>query len=233
MSDISHSIVNENPDAIAKRLMQKAGFRDGLQEIMIGITILMIAVLNGLDVAIQHGFLTHKVVILGVTLGMILLMTLSTWMQLMIKKVRQRFLIDKVGYVKLKPVNRKQLTMRQGIIFGLAFIVAALAMFVTFKMVIASHNGGGVPHWGLFTPAGWLFVGMGIFGGAIMIFLVRLTRYLIGGVIMVVLGVLLALCGFSLNAGLAILYGFAGLLALISGSVVFFLILHQPAETGE
>jgi len=104
---------------------------------------------------------------------------------------------------------------------------------VTLKMVIASRNGGGVPHCGFFTPAGWVFVGMGIFGGAIMIFLVRLTRYLIGGVIMVALGILLALRGISLNEGVTILFGFAGLLALISGSVIFFLILRQPAESGE
>jgi len=230
MSEILNNIVNENPDAIAKRLMQKVEFRDGLQEIMIGISILMFAVWNGLVIAFQHGFLAHKGVI---SYFMLVMMPLPVLMGLMIKKVRQRFLIDKVGYVKLKPVNRKQLGIRQGITMGLAFIVAALAMFVTLKMVIASRNGGGVPHWGLFTPAGWVFVGNGIVGGAIMIFRVRLTRYLIGGVMMVALGILLALNGVSLNVGITILYGFAGLLALISGSVVFFLILRQPAESGE
>lgn len=230
MSEILNNIVHENPDAIAKRLMQKAEFRDGLLEIMIGISILMFAVWNGLVVAFQHGFLAHKGVI---SYFMLVMMPLPVLMQLMIKKVRQRFLIDKVGYVKLKPVKREQLGIRQGIIIGLAFIVAALATFVIIKMMIASRNGGGVPQWGFFTAVGWLFVGMGIIGGAIMIFLIRLTRYLIGGVIMVALGILLALNGVSLNAGITILYGFAGLLALISGSVVFFLILRQPAESGE
>jgi hypothetical protein len=230
MNDISQKLADKGPDAIAKRLMQKVEFRDGLQEIWIGITILMWAGLNGLVVAFQHGFLAHKGVI---SYFMLVMMPLPVLMGLMIKKVRQRFLIDKVGYVKLKPVKRKQLGIRQGITMGLAFIVAALAMFVTLKMVIASRNGGGVPHWGLFTPAGWVFVGTGIFAGAIMIFLVRLTRYFIGGVIMAALGILLALNGVSLNVGLTILYGFAGVFALISGSVVFFLILRQPAQEGE
>jgi hypothetical protein len=47
------------------------------------------------------------------------------------------------------------------------------------------------------------------------------------------LGILLAFRGVSLDVGLTILYGFAGLLALISGTVVFILILRQPVEPGE
>jgi len=87
--------------------------------------------------------------------------------------------------------------------------------------------------WGLFPPAGWVFIGMGIFGAAIMIFRVRLLRYEIGGVILAALGILLAFSRVSLNVGLTILYSFASLFALISGSVVFFLVLRQPSESGE
>jgi hypothetical protein len=90
-----------------------------------------------------------------------------------------------------------------------------------------------VANWGYFPPAGWVFVGTGIFGGALMVFRIRLLRYRIGGAIMAAIGILLAFSRVSLNLGLTILYCFAGFLALISGSVVFFLFLRQPAEPGE
>ena len=87
--------------------------------------------------------------------------------------------------------------------------------------------------WGLFQPAGWGVVGTGILGGATMIFRVRVLRYLIGGVMMTALGILLAFIRVPLDVGLTILYSFAGLLALVSGCVVFFHVLLQPVETGE
>jgi hypothetical protein len=66
-----------------------------------------------------------------------------------------------------------------------------------------------------------------------MVFRVRLLRYAIGGVIMAVMGILLAFNRVSLPVGLTTLYGFAGLLALLSGCVVFLLFLRQPTGTGE
>ena len=151
----------------------------------------------------------------------------------MIKNVRKRYLIEKVGYVKLKPVNRKRLGVRLGIILGSSFVIAALAAFVGVKAVIATHRGAGAIHWGLFPPLNWLILGTGIFGGAMMIFRVRLLRYVIGGVIMAVTGILLAFSKVSLDVGLEILYGFAGLLTLISGCVVFFLFIRKREEAGE
>ncbi|MGP8175243.1 MAG: hypothetical protein ACLP7O_11950 [Terracidiphilus sp.] len=227
MNDISHNIVNENPDAIANRLINKAEYRDGLQEIVIGLISLTFAGMAGLPAVFKGSFGS-----MASLWGMMLLMSIigfgSQWA---IKKMRKRFLIGKVGYVKLKPVNRKRLGIRLGIILGLSFVIAALAAFAMVKVAIATHKS--VAHWGLFPPAGWALVGTGIFAGAIMVFRVRLLRYVIGGVIMVAMGILLAFSRVSINLGLTILYGFAGLLALISGSVVFFLFLRQPAGTGE
>jgi hypothetical protein len=138
-----------------------------------------------------------------------------------------------MGYVKLKLVNRKKVGIRLSIIIGLAFVVAAVVTVAAYKIMFATLRGGGVARCGFFTPAGWAFVGTGIFGAAIMIFRVRLLRYLIGGFVMTALSILLAFGSVSLNVGLTILYGFAGLLALVSGSVVFILILRQPVEPSE
>jgi hypothetical protein len=229
MNEITNNIVNKNPDAIANRLMEKAEYRDGLQEIAIGLMILMFAGMTGLPMVFKGPF-SSMASLSGICLLLVIMGFGSQWA---IKKVRKRFLAGKMGYVKLKPVNRKRLGIRLGIIVGLAFIIAALATFVMFKVVIANHKGGASAHWSLFPPANWLLVGTGLLGGAIMVFRVRSPRYVIGGVIMAALSILLAFSKVSPNVGLTILCGFAGLLALISGSVVFFLVLRQPVEPGE
>jgi hypothetical protein len=228
MNDISHHIANENPDAIANRLINKVEYRDGLQEISIGLMILVYAGLCGMA-AVFKGTLGFRVFLWG----NLVMLTVGLGSQWAIKKVRKRFLIGKMGYVKLKPINRKGAAVRLGITFGLSCLIGALVAIAMVKVAIAIHKGGGAAMWGFFPPAGWAFIGMGIFGGALMIFRVRLLRYEIGGVSMMALGVLLAFSRVSLPIGTTILFSFAGLLALISGIVVFFLVLRQPAESGE
>lgn len=227
MNDISQNIANESPDAIANRLINRAEYRDGLQEIAIGIMILS---LGGLMLTPEvFKFFTYK----AFNWGGLLLFPIGLGSQWVIRWVRKRYLIEKVGYVKLKPVNRKRLGVRLAIILGCSFVIAALVTFVTFKAVIATHRGGVATHWSLIPPISWVILGMGIFGGGIMVFRVRPLRYVIGGVVMAVMGSLLAFSGVSLNSGLAILYGFAGLLPLLSGCVVFFLFIRERDEAGE
>jgi hypothetical protein len=225
MNDISQNIADEIPDAIANGLMNKAEYRDGLQEIAIGVLILAFVGLTLSPVGFK--LLIYK----SFSWGGLLLIPIGFGSQWVIKKVRKRYLIEKVGYVKLKPVNQKRLGIRLGIVLGCSFVVAALATFVMFKAVIATYRGDGVVDW--LPPFSWLILGTGIFGGAIMIFRVRLLRYVIGGVIMAAMGILLGFSRVSLNVGLTILYGFGGLLPLISGCVVFFLFIRKRDEAGE
>ncbi|MGA2217794.1 MAG: hypothetical protein ABSG51_06900 [Terracidiphilus sp.] len=230
MNESSSRLLEQNPDAIAYHLMEKAEYRDGLQEIAIGLTILVFAGMTGSDLLFKPGSFGMNASLWGAVLLMPIVSFGSQWA---IKKVRKRFLIGKIGYVKLKPVNRKQAGIRLGIITGLACAIAVLAAFAMFKVVTANHSGVGLALGSLFPFSGWAFVGMGIVGGAVMVFRVYLLRYAIGGAIMATMGILLAFSGVSLALGLTILYAYAGLLALISGCVVFFLVLRQPAESGE
>lgn len=223
MNEISHDITNESPEKIAKRLMNRAEFHDGLQEIAIGVFVLAFVCQYVLAVVLKSWAFYWG--------SMLLVSTIGFGSQWMIKKVRKRFLIGKMGYVKLKPVNRKRVGIRLGIILASAFAVAGLATLVVFKVVIAAHRGAAF--WVSFPPASWMHAITGIYLGAIMVFIVRLPRYVIGGVIITALGILLALSRAELTVGLTILYGFAGLLALVSGCVVFFKHLRQPAESGE
>jgi hypothetical protein len=229
MMNSSFHALGDKPDEIANRLINKAEYRDGLQEIAIGLLILTYVSVTFLPVVLNKGFFFYK----AFNWGVLLLMPIAFGSQWVIKKVRGRYLIGKVGYVKLKPINRKRLGVRLGIILGSSFVIAVLAAVVTFRAVIATHGAGSAAHGSMFPPLSWLILVNGIAGGAIMVFRIRLLRYVIGGVIMAMMSILLAVSRVSLNEGLAILYGFAGLLSLISGCVVFFLFIRKPDEASE
>lgn len=224
MTGISHDIANESPDAIARRLMTRAQTRDGLPEIAVGAWFLGLACFNGLPLALPH---LHgpfaKAFVLGLMLAMITLPYGSRWL---IKMVRNRFLIEKVGYVKLKPVNRRQ----RGIVFVTCFVVAGVSNWFFFK-ILGVHPDS--TYGGLLSPAGLMLAGSGIVWGALVAFISRMTRYFIGGAVLAATGVFLAFSGVSLNVGFLILSGFIGLLSFVSGCVVLLLFLRQPAESAE
>jgi hypothetical protein len=132
-----------------------------------------------------------------------------------IKKVRRHFLIEKEGYVEFKPVNRKQ----SAIVAGIALVIAVLAAIAGYK--------------GAFPPSGWILAGTGIGGGVLAALSGRLPRYVVGGVVMALTGILVAFSRVSLTVGFTILYGFMGLLSLLSGCVVFLLFMRQPAQARE
>jgi hypothetical protein len=56
---------------------------------------------------------------------------------------------------------------------------------------------------------------------------------LVNGALMAATGMILACSGVSLDRGFAILYGFEGVVCLVSGGVVCLRFMRQPLETGE
>jgi hypothetical protein len=211
MASSSSLLHQEDPNAIAKRLMQKAYNRDGLSEIAAGVFFLTIAGMTSLQVVFKAGSPAYKAAVWGWMLSCATLPLVSQWV---IKKIRRRFLIEKVGYVELKPVSRK----RFGAVFALAFLVAVAA-------VIAAYLGRNP-----FPPTAWVLAGTGIGGGVIGALAGRIPRFFIGGGITAATGIALAFSRVSLAAGFTILYGVIGLLSLVSGCVVLLLFLRQPAE---
>jgi hypothetical protein len=211
MTDSSSHILNESPDAIANRLMKKADNRDGLLEIAIGVLLLTMAGTVWLQVVCPRGSYGYKAANWGL---MLLVPALCLGSQWAIKWVRRQFLIERVGYVELKPVSRKWL----GIVLAIAFSVAAAVTFALYKSL---------------PPTNWLLVGTGIFEGMFAAFVGRLPRFIAGGAVLAATGIVLAFTGVSIDMGIAILFGFAGLLTLVSGCVVLLLFVRKPAETGE
>jgi hypothetical protein len=78
-----------------------------------------------------------------------------------------------------------------------------------------------------------VLAGTGIGGGLLLALSGRSPRFVVGGVAMAATGILVAFSGTSLEIGFAILYGSMGLVALISGCVVFVFFTHKPAASDE
>ena len=201
----------EDPNAMAGRLMQSAHTRDGLPEIAVGLIFLSCAGSSYAQAMLPQGSPGFKAAVIAFSL---LLAPLGFGAPWVLKWVRRRYLTERLGYVQHKPIGRKQIIT--GIVFGLVMA------FALFGVVLR-----------LSQPDGWLLAGTGLFGGALGAVCGRLPRFIIGGVLMAAIGMLLAFSEVSLPIGFAILFGFQGIVTLISGGVVFLRFIRQPIETGE
>jgi hypothetical protein len=191
--------VGVDPDAAARRLMRIAQNRDGLPELAIGTVLLTSAFLAWLQVANPRGSFAYGVSWWGMMLVVAPMIGVCPWA---IKWVRRRFLIEKVGYVELKPVPRRLLIL----VTCIAFAVAAAMGWAVYRRALP--------------PGGWMVAGTGICWGLLAAYAGRLPRYVAGGVLMAATGVCLGLSGVSFEMGSVILYGSMGILSLVSGCVV-------------
>jgi len=200
-----------DPNAIARRLMQRAHNRDGLPEIAVGLYFLLASALIYAQVVLPRQSIGFIAAVLTFSLLFPVVCIGSPWT---LKWVRRRYLIERVGYVEYEPIGRRQI--------GFGIMLAVLVVLALF---------GVVPR--LSQPDRWLLAGTGLFGGALMAWCGRLPRFVIGGVVMAATGVFVAFAGVSLQIGFTMLFGFQGLVTLVSGCVVFLRFIRQPIETGE
>jgi hypothetical protein len=200
---------------MAKRLIQRAHTRDGLPEIAIGLTFLFCGALNYAQALVPRGSAGFRAAV--VVLSLLIPVLLGGAPQA-VKWVRRRYLIERVGYVESKRIGRRGM----GMVIGLAAVVAAVVSLAAFGVVTRFAQ-----------PDRWLLAGTGLLGGGLAALCGQIPRFVVGGVVMAVAGILIAFSGVSLLMGFAMLFGFTGLLALVSGGVVFFRFMRQPAEPGE
>ena len=211
MTNSSSFLPVGDPNAIAKRLLQRAHNRDGLPEIAVGLTFLVVGALSYAQVLLSRESIGFKAAVLGLAL---LIPVLCIGTPRTLKWVRGRYLMERVGYVESKPICRRQI--------GIGITFAVVAAVVLFGVVTQFSQ-----------PDRWVLAGTGLFGGAIVALSGQLPRFVIGGVLMAATGMVIAFAGVSLQIGFAVLFGFQGLLALISGGVVFLRFIRQPVEPGE
>ena len=200
-----------DPNAVARRLVQRAYNRDGLPEIAVGLMFLLLSGFIYAQVALPRESMGFKLAVLAFALLPLPLFLGSGWA---LQWLRRRFLIERVGYVEYKPMGWKQIG------FGIALAaLLALALF-------------GVATW-VSHPDRWLLAGTGLLGGGLIAWCGRLPRFILGGVVMAATGAFLAFAGVSLGIGFTMLYGFQGVVTLVSGGVVFLRLIRQAVETGE
>jgi hypothetical protein len=211
MKDSSSLTGSSDPNAIAKRLMQRAYHRDGLPEIAVGLSFLLASGLIYAQVVLPRGSIGFIAAVLAFAFLLPVLCLGSPWA---LKWVRRRYLIERVGYVQHKPIGRRRI----GFSIVLASLVALVSLLVVTRLPLSDR---------------WLLAGTGLFGGALAAWCGRLPRFVIGGALMAATGVFVAFSGVSLQGGFAILFGFQGLATLVSGGVVFLRFIREPIETGE
>ena len=203
--------VERDPEAAAQRLLERAHNRDGLPEIVIGVIFLTVACLLWLPIEFPRrgwiGSLGLGFVVFPMAAG-------APWL---ITTLRRRYLIEKAGYVEFKPASRRR---RRLAVVSCFAIVAGVAMAHDFW----EHG---------MLPASWSVAGIGIAGGALFAFAGKLPRFVFGGAIMTVVGIVVGLSGASLGMGQAILYGVMGVLSLFSGVVVLVIFLRKRDEASE
>jgi len=234
MNETSSRLFEESPERIASRLMQKVQNKDGLTEIATGLILLTFAGLYGLQLVFQPGSPVYKASSFAVLAMMMLIAIPIFGSQWVIKKVRMRYLIGKVGYVKLKPINRVQ-TGWLIVVAAVAAVVAAAVAGVVGRHLpsaLAVHeslSAQPVPS----SAFSWILAGDGIAGGLLACVGGRSVRYFIAGGLFAVIGIVLALGGTLPNVGMTILFGFMGLFCLASGSIALSTLLRERSEPAE
>jgi hypothetical protein len=199
--------------------MQRAHLSDGLPEITVGVLCLFF---SGIILAPEilpralREWVENAPLFVFFSLLILPVVVFAGGAARAMKWVRRRYLIARVGYVEFKPLSRKQIGIAIGIIVG---------AFMTIALFDVGLHWVRVPR-----PAGWLFIAMGLFWGALWAWLGRLPRFVIGGVLTGASALILVLSGVPLRLGVAILFGFQGLATLISGSLVFLHFIRLPVK---
>jgi hypothetical protein len=214
MSDASKHPDWVDPNVIANRLLQRAHNRDGLPEIRIGLFFLMISGLSYAFVVLPKGTLGYGIAVLTFSFGLPVLF-LGT--KPLICWVRRQYLIQREGYVQYRPMDRKHLIIYIELGLTLAVLLAILALVLP--------------------PLGsWYVACVGILVGLSMAICGRLPRLVFAGVLMALAGVPLAFIDIPVELGMAALFGFDGVVALLSGGVTLVHLLNQTpigAESDE
>jgi hypothetical protein len=206
----------KNPDAAARHLLQRAHNQDGLPEIAVGLFSFFVAGMNYGLAVLSPGTLPYKAdalcqAIVIPFMGVVLCLP-STWAW-----IRRRFPAEKFGYVRREPMGKRKVGIQVALFLG----VAVLAL-VTIPHLPKS---GAWEH--------WLPALTGVFGGALAAFSGGSLRFVLGGLLMAGAGILVSFQGLPLEMGFAVFFGFVGVLALVSGAIVFSQFMRRVGEDDE
>jgi hypothetical protein len=188
-----------DPDRLAKQLIQRAYNRDGLPEIVVGVLFLLVSGLLYAQAVLPKGTLAFRAAVLTFALGLPAAILGS---ESFLKWLRRRYLIRRSGYVQYAPSEPKHIRR------GIAIAVGASALVVIMAIVVGP-------------PGPSLVAVTGVLGGALTALSGRSPRFIAGGAVMALAGLALAYAALPLPLGMAILFGFQGVVVLLSGGLTF------------
>jgi hypothetical protein len=197
-----------DPAAVARRQIQQSHNRDGLPEVFAGVGLLIGSGMCWTD-TLSPG--SKARVLLGIA-SILLVMAFCLASGRLMKQVRQRFLLEKVGFVRMK-ANRPLLAFS---------LVIALVVGIVMVLGIRQMHSA--------EPAKWLIVLVGALVGLFQVAVGRLLRFWLTGAFSVIAAFAIASSKLSFSVGLGTYFDLVGILEIIVGAVVFFRLLHQPAE---
>jgi hypothetical protein len=210
MSDHIRNPSLANPDALGHRMVQCAHNRDGLPELVAGVTFVIASGMCWPE-AIFRGR-PGGLLGLAFTVLVLVMCGIANWL---ITSIRQRYLLPWVGYVKLHRRRYPKSTMV--IVFVQALVVAGAIAALMRYLEARDHKL-------LLLPINGIFIGTFQFIAG------RLPRFWITGTLAICAGIGLAFTNWSFELCLALLYSFVGIVELTAGGIVLAHLLQQRTE---
>lgn len=209
------SSVMEDPDRLAGRLIQRAWNRDGLPEIAIGLFFLFLSAAFVAQHIVERKWPVYR----AIPDVIFLIFPLTFLLPHAVRWARNRYLIERTGYVEVMPPTVKGRVR-------MASIAAIIAIVAVVAAVIAIRNLAPL-------SSRWIVAGAGVFCGALLPICGRELRFVFSGAAVAVTGILLGIYGVDFGIGWTILYGAGGAITVISGSVVLLRFLGRTPESGD
>ncbi|MGO9340717.1 MAG: hypothetical protein ACLPY1_24850 [Terracidiphilus sp.] len=207
---------NVDPQAIACDMIQRVHNRDGLPEIYTGLNLLVFSAVNWFNglmaISVERIVLVCGSAIIGIVMSIA-----SGWA---LKRIRNRYLVARTGYVALK-TDRSRLAL----VVGLAFVVAVVTVVAMRFLVM-----GKAP---FAVSDRWLMVLLGVAVGLFQPIAGKLPRFYVTGALAAVAGIALAFSNLSLDFSIAVFFDSVGIVALITGGVALHRFLREPVDAGE
>jgi len=205
----------EDPDRLAGRLIQRAWNRDGLPEIAVGLIALCVSGIFVVQLLFEKKWPPFR----AIPVVLILIIPLGYLAPWAVRKIRARYLIERVGYVEMRPSSRKK-RMRGALIAGIVGAIALAAVAAAAWAHISSTSQ-------------WVLIGAGVLGGVLFPICGKAWRFAFLGAVFAVTGILLGLYDVGYTTGWVVLYGVTGALSLVSGTVVLLRFLTKTPEAGD
>jgi len=199
-----------NPTVVARQLMQQTHNRDGLPEIFAGVGLLIGSGMSWSDSL--RGSTAHSVVLASTVLTIVTYCLVSGPI---VKWLRRRYLIQRVGYVQFR--TNKPAMLRA--------ILLSVLVSVSGALIVWRLRSVG-PLKGLIVMLGFLIGGFEVYAG-------RFLRFWFTGAFAVLAALALAASSLSVSVSLAVFFDIVGVVEIIVGGFVLIRLLSQPIEAGE